>query len=77
MSDEDKALFRSNAEWLKAHFPENRLLHAELHREMGKFEECLAILDEIGDNYLTRQFRAKALAGNTEVYILHLKDMEN
>ena len=37
---------------------------AELHREMG-------------DNHLTRQFRAKALAGNTEVFTLHLKDMEN
>lgn len=77
VSDEDKALFRRNAQWLKAHFPENRLLHAELHREMGEFEECLAILDEIGDNHLTRQFRAKALAGNTEVFILHLKDKEN
>lgn len=77
MSDEDRALFHRNAQWLKARFPENRLLHAELHREMGEFEECLAILDEIGDNHLTRQFRAKALAGDTEVFILHLKDKEN
>ena len=77
MSDEDRALFHRNAQWLKARFLENRLLHTELHREMGEFEECLAILDEIGDNHLTRQFRAKALAGNTEVFTLHLKDKEN
>lgn len=68
----DWELFRRNAEWIMSHCPHNLLLRAELYREMGRHDECLAFLDKIGDNYMTRQYRAKAMAGDTEVFRLHL-----
>lgn len=64
--------FSSNARWIISHFPKNRLLCAELYREMGEFAKCIAILDEIGNNNLTLQFRIKAEAGDTEVFRMHL-----
>lgn len=75
--DSDEELFRSNAEWLMAHNTDNKLLCAELHRELGEFDECISILDEIGDDSLTRQYRVKAQAHDTEVFRLHWGDDVN
>lgn len=77
VKDSDDAIFRSNAEWLMEHNTDNRLLCAELHRELGEFEKCLYILDEAGDDSLTRQFRAKAKACDREVFRLHFGDEVN
>lgn len=70
----DMEIFRINSEWLMSRYADNRLFHAELFREMGDFDRCLSILDEIGDDHLTRQFRQKAEAHDPEVFRLHFDE---
>jgi hypothetical protein len=47
--ESERRFFRENAIALFRLKPDDYLLHAELFREMGEFENCLAVLERIGD----------------------------
>lgn len=80
--DETQQRFNFVAEELCERFKDNRILAAELHREMGDFEGCVDIAGEflwvvnpdnphLGD--VARQIIEHAKAGDREVFVLSFR----
>jgi hypothetical protein len=71
----ERKFFRENAIALFRLRPNDYLLHAELFRELGEFENCLAVLDGIGGNKQPKLFntlREKAQNKDSNVFIVEL-----
>lgn len=71
--ESERKFFRENAIALFRLRPDDYLLHAELFREMGEFENCLAVLDGIGGNKQPKLFntlREKAQNKDSNVFIV-------
>lgn len=69
----ERRFFRENAVALFRLRPNDYLLHAELFRELGEFDNCLAVLDGIGDDKhskLIATLREKALRGDSNIFIV-------
>lgn len=69
----ERKFFRENAIALFRLKPNDYMLHAELFREMGEFENCLAVLDGIGDIKQPKLFnalRGKAQNKDSNVFIV-------
>ena len=71
--ESERRFFRENAIALFRLKPNDYLLHAELFREMGEFENCLAALERIGDNELSTDvatLKEKAQNKDSNVFIV-------
>ena len=71
--ESERRFFRGNAIALFRLKPDDYLLHAELFREMGEFDNCLAVLDGIGGNKQPKLFntlREKAQNKDSNVFIV-------
>lgn len=71
--ESERKFFRENAIALFRLKPNDYLLHAELFREMGEFENCLAALERIGDNELSTDvatLKEKAQNKDSNVFIV-------
>ena len=69
----ERKFFRENAIALFRLRPNDYLLHAELFRELGEFENCLAVLDGIGENKQPKLFntlREKTQNKDSNVFIV-------
>jgi hypothetical protein len=69
----ERKFFRENAIALFRLRPNDYLLHAELFRELGEFENCLAVLDGIGENKQPKLFntlREKTHNKDSNVFIV-------
>ena len=69
----ERKFFRENAIALFRLKPDDYLLHAELFREMGEFDNCLAVLDKIVDNKQSRDYatiRERARSKDSNVFIV-------
>lgn len=69
----ERKFFRENAIALFRLSPNDYLLHAELFREMGEFDNCLAVLEGIGDIKHPKLFNAlreKAQNKDSNVFIV-------
>lgn len=73
--ERERKFFRENAIALFRLKPNDYLLHAELFREMGEFENCLAVLDKIVDNKQSIDYatiRERARSEDSNVFIVEL-----
>lgn len=71
--ESERRFFRENAIALFRLKPEDYLLHAELFREMGEFENCLVVLERIDDNELSKDvatLKEKAHNKDSNVFIV-------
>lgn len=71
--ESERKFFRENAIALFRLRPDDYLLHAELFRELGEFDNCLAVLDKIVDNKQSRDYariRERARSKDSNVFIV-------
>lgn len=74
----ERAYFEQNAKRLIELMPENKVFCAELYRELGEFEQSLAILNDIAaDGYMAQivaQIKERALLNDNSVFVLNEKE---
>ena len=74
----ERIYFEKNARRLIELMPENKVFCAELYRELGEFEQALAILNNItADGYMAQiveQLKERALMNDSSVFVLNEKD---
>lgn len=74
----ERTYFEQNARRLIELMPDNEVFCAELYRELGEFEQALAILNNItADGYMAQiveQLKERALMNDSSVFVLNEKD---
>jgi hypothetical protein len=74
----ERTYFENNARQLIELMPDNDVFCAELYRELGEFEQSLAILNNItADGYMAQivaQIKERALLNDSSVFVLNEKE---